>query len=468
MAAKTTGGVNWLDSLGYTKPYFVPLNIPPNTNEYWVYLGGGSGSTCSMASPCNSMDDVIGKTGSSGGPMWIHVKGTGGWSWFNDNIHGSGDADCRTAACDNFIYIATWPAGSTGCATECTATINGNSNINSSNVHHVIIDGGPNLKIKFEANDGPLKYSMNFGDSTSYIFVSRTQSYCAFGNSELLFSVGNFSIASHIFFINNEFWGCGGTGDQVSALYAGAGSGGGYSDIVFENNIVRDMGGEGIEINPRATSGPLVISGNAIHNTGKVTCTTAWNCRPGITMSNQGPGAGNQNTVICSNLIWDTGSSCYWDRGAGTPVALVFNNTCYDYAKTTGGVGDANPEGFSGYSDGASGTDRNNIIYAPNGTDPFDGSGNTKTHNLCASGKSCGTSSQVWTAAGSTGTVLSTDENSPDFMVPSFSSVTRNRGFDVSGTCTLDYRGNPIKSNTGQSAIGAIRYAPSTPDFGRF
>jgi hypothetical protein len=424
--------VNWLDTSLYQKPAPVDLNKPNEatvSNKYWIDLSSGSGSTCSQSSPCKSFDDVLGKPGTTGGPAVIYVKGTGSMSWFSDNINGSGNADCRTTACSNWILIRTWPAGSPGCATECTATITGNSNINSpSGVHHVMFDGGPDLKIRFDSNAGTATYANHI--IADYVIVYRTQTFCTGANRQLGWSVGDTSVSNHVYFINNEFYGCGSTGDQVSAVYVGPGSGGGYTDFVFQNNIVRDFFGEGIEINPRVTSTGLTIVGNAIYNVGKGTCATAWNCRPGITVGIQS-GGGNNSTMIANNLIWDTGSSCVWDRGGGTPKPLIYNNTCYDYAKGSGG-GDPNPEGISSYQDGGTATVRNNIIYAPNGTNPLDGSPFTASNNLCGSGKSCGSGSQVW----SVNSVLSVLQGATGFLQIGSASEARNHGITVSGITT--------------------------------
>src|SRR5712692_1728375 len=102
--------VNWLDPLAYQKPRPIDLNKPNEatvTNKYWIDLSNGSGTTCSQAAPCNSFDSVLGKPGTTGGPAVIYVKGTGGMSWFTDTINGSGNVDCRSAACDNWILIRT-------------------------------------------------------------------------------------------------------------------------------------------------------------------------------------------------------------------------------------------------------------------------------------------------------------------------------------------------------------------------
>ncbi len=444
--------VNWLDPLGYAKPVPVDLNLPNEatvTNKYWIDLSSGSGSTCSQSSPCNSFDSVLGKPGTTGGPAIIYVKGTGAMSWFNDRINGSGDVDCRTGNCAGWIVIRTWPAGSPGCATECTATINGNSNINSpTGVHHIVFDGGPDLKIRFNSNAGSSTYANHI--IADWVIVYRTQTFCTGANKQLGWSVGDTSVSSHVYFINNEFYGCAGTGDQSSAVYVGPGNGGGYSDFVFQNNIVREFYGEGLEVNPRVTSNGASIIGNAFHNVGKGTCSGAWLCRPAITMSIQS-GGGNNNTVIANNLMWDIGSGCIWERGGGSPRAVIYHNVCYDYGK--GGSGsNPNPQGISGYSNSGSATIRNNIIYAPNGTNPFDGSSFTASNNLCASGKSCGSSARVW----SSNTVSSTLENSADFLKPGSASEARNTGYAVTNIVTT-YQGGIRPFESGYD-IGVFEY----------
>src|SRR5262249_32629878 len=149
----------------------------------------------------------------------------------------------------------------------------GNSNLNSSTgVHHIVFDGGADFRIRFDSNRGPGTYVNHI--IANYVIVYRTQTFCTGSRGQEGWSVGDYAVASHVFFINNEFHGCSETGDQSSAVYVGPGDGGGYSDFVFQNNIVRGFFGEGIEINPRVTSSGATIIGNAIYNVGKGTCAT--------------------------------------------------------------------------------------------------------------------------------------------------------------------------------------------------
>src|SRR5689334_15620630 len=80
LADQTTGGVNWLDPLGYTKPRFMPITVPTEasvTNKWYVDLSTGSGTACTQASPC-SWTSVAGKAGvGTGGPAYIYIKGSG-------------------------------------------------------------------------------------------------------------------------------------------------------------------------------------------------------------------------------------------------------------------------------------------------------------------------------------------------------------------------------------------------------
>jgi hypothetical protein len=446
----TAETVNWLDTAGYQKPPAVAINKPDEAtvaNKYWIDLSAGSGSTCSQSSPCSSFDSILGKAGTNGGAAILYVKGTGDMSLFNKTLRGAGDADCRVASCANWILIRTWPAGSPGCATECTATINGDSNMNSPNgVSHIIFDGGPDLKIRFNSNAGAGSYANHI--LGSYVIVYRTQMFCTGSKAQLGWSVGDTSVASNIYFINNEFYGCANTGDQASAIYAGPGDGGGYSGLVIQNNIIREFFGEGIEINPRVTSSGLSITGNAFHNTGKGTCSTGWQCRPAIVVSVQS-GGGNNGTLIANNMMWDTGSGCIWDRGGGTPKPLIANNTCYDFGKGSGSGG-PNPEGISGYSNGGSATVSNNIIYAPNGTNAFDSSNFTASNNLCASGNGCGSSSKTWSSA----TVLSVDQTSSSFLLPGAGSEALDAGVAVSSV-TISYTGGSRPQGAGYD-IGAF------------
>lgn len=446
-------GLNvWLDPLLYQKPPDIAINEPNETTatKYWVDLASGTGTTCSQGSPC-APGGVVGKSGMLGGPAVVYIKNSGGWSWFADNVNGTGTADCRTSSCSSYILVKPWPAGSPGCVTECTATIQGNSNINSpGNIHSIIFDGGVNHNIIFLSNGSTGSYAFHI--LADDIWMYRTRLTCGGSNAVLGFSVGDSTPSNRVYFINGEGYGCGSTGDQISYVYAGPGSGGGYNNLTVEASIVRDFYGDGVEINPRATSDFFTFDHNAVHNNGFGTCSGGtWGCRPGLTMANQGPGAGNKDTLIYSNLIWHSGSGGIWDRGAGTPVAQIYNNTIYDYGSGVQSGGQPNPQGISGFSNGGTATIKNNNIYDPGGTNPLDGSSFTATNNLCGSGKSCGTSSQTYNAGV---TFLSVNENTANYLFLGPSSTAIGAGATLAAAPT-DY---VLDVNTAPYDIGAINH----------
>ncbi len=324
--------------------------------------------------------------------------------------------------------------------------------MNSPNLHHIVWDGGPDLKIRFDSNiSGSFAYVQNL--NSDWHIVYRTQTYCSPGaNGARGFQVGSSRSVDHVSFINNEFHSCESVGDQTSSVYVGAGSNGGYTNFLFQNNIVRGMYGEGIEINPRVTSSNATIIGNAFHDVGLGTCSTPWKCRPAITMSIQS-GGGNNGTVIANNMIWNTGSSCIYDRGGGNPRPLIQNNTCFNHGMGTMPGGQNNPQGITGYSSGGTATVQNNIIYSPSGIAPFDASAFSASNNLCAPGASCGSAKQSYSAA----TFLSTDPNSPLFLQIGPGSEARNKGMPIAGV-SGSYNGVP-RPQEGAHDIGAHELA---------
>ncbi len=455
--------VNWLDSPAYRKPQPVQVSQMSHltaTNRYWVDLTSGAGSTCSMASPCDSMDDVLGKNGidcatgcaGSGGPAVIYVKGRGSMSWFDDTVRGTGDNDPRSGDTTGWILVRPWPAGSTGCATECTGTFTGNSNMNSANVHHIIFDGGPDMKIRFESSSAG-QYAHHI--SGDYTLIYRTRMFCTANSGELGWQVGTSRVADYVYFINNEFYGCEGTGDQVAAIYASPGASGGYNHLYVINNICRNMGGECLEFNHRVTSSDVQVIGNVFHDNGFQTCNpshlpSGWLCRPHVVFASQ-DGNPLNGITFANNVMWDSASGCVWFRTGGTPAPVVENNTCWNY-NMHGPEDDDNPNpfGFEGNPVAA----KNNILLPfTSGTNPFDsGTYTGATNNACASGETCGSSKQNWT----TSEWLSTTENNLNFLRIGTSSVAKDNG--TTGTvASPDFTGKTRPQGSAWD-IGAFEY----------
>jgi hypothetical protein len=286
----------------------------------------------------------------------------------------------------------------------------------------------------------------------------RVQGTCNNNAGGTIFTT-NTSNSSGLRIINVEFYGClGGGGRQQSSFYPGSsacGSGaGGFTNHIYQNNIVRDMGGEGMELNPRSTSSGMTITGNAFHNTGKQTCGTSWGCRPAITIDGPSCGGSSSSVVVSNNLMWDTGSGCVWDKSGGNPAPQILNNTCFDYGKGSGAGGNQ-PEGINcGNSCGNKATIKNNIIYSPAGTNPLSSGENNSanSNNLCGSGQSCGTLSRVWSSS----TVLSTDPTTSSFLKIGSNSEAKATGIVILGM-TVGYAGIPISQST--SDIGAFVFS---------
>jgi hypothetical protein len=402
--------VNWLDPLAYPKPAAIDVAMPPEASatKYWVdFTKGGDSPACgTMAKPCATLRGLADRNlpGLAGkardAAAYVYLRGRGNFYLYNNRFAGTPGKE---------IVIKPWP-GQRFVSEGETPGLGYDRAENM--VHDIIIDGGPDLAIAFastEGGGGP-KYALHV--NADNVTIYRTQFYAT--TQGTLLAVSDYgAVFSNNRFINNEFHGCNQSpGHQCVAIYVGACSNPGscgFKNLAIRNNIMREIGGEAIEINPRVPSSGLEISGNAIHNVGKQTCAGDWDCRPGITVDGPSARGSTSDVVIRDNLIWDTGGSCIWDKGGGNS-ALIVDNVCYDFAKIKGkGVCQ---QGICADNRGMA-TIKNNIIYAPNGSSPMDGSAFTAVDNICAPDKACGHSHKAWSSA----MVRSLDQDSRDFMV---------------------------------------------------
>jgi hypothetical protein len=231
---------------------------------------------------------------------------------------------------------------------------------------------------------------------------------------------------SGVRYINNEFYDGHLGNAQISAIYAGgctASGGCAVNHVLIKGNVIRNMGGEGIEINPRITSSDIVIEGNAIHGAGFGTCSSGWECRPAITLNINQSGAA-KGIVVRNNLMWDVASGCIWEKSdaTGADAAQILNNVCFDYGKGTGANGA--PMGISSVQYGSVAVVKNNVIYAPNGSPAFDPSAAfVKSNNVCAAA-GC-------PIAYGSGVFGSTDPSSVSFLRPGTGSPAVDSGATV-------------------------------------
>jgi hypothetical protein len=376
---QTTGGVNWLDPLSYTKPAFYPLTLPtPGANKYWVDLGVGSGTACTSSAPC-SWAGAQGKPGThgDGGGAYIYIRNSGAIG--SPTLYGTAG---------NEVVIKPWDDNT-------QATITGRNNW-TSRMQYVVFDGGPNLRIKFNntANqqfDPSVYFNASSAGTQSHITFYRTQ-WTVPGMGE---NIAQWGIVDNLNIINSEFQsGSSSDGSNQHHIYfSGASNFGTSAHIYLRNNIFRDTPGEQVEFRMFQDMDDVIIDGNVFHNVGKGTCSSStWKCRPAITVASSG--ATVTNLQISNNLIWDLGEGAVrmW---TGSP--FVYNNTIWQW-----GQGSPANSGWGqwafygpGPNDG-SGTLRNNIIYGTGTTKngyalvPFDNSSFTKSNNVCASASMAG------------------------------------------------------------------------------
>lgn len=433
VADQTTGRVNWLDPLGYTKPAFYPLTVPtPGANQYWVDLAGGSGSACTSGAPC-SWATVQGKPGThgDGGGAYVYIKNAGAIG--SPTLYGTAG---------NEVVIKPWDDNT-------LATITGRNNW-TSRIQYVVFDGGPNLQIKFSntANsqfDPSIYLNAASAGLESHITFYRTQ-WNVPGMGEYMSQWG---IVDNLNIINSEFQsGSSSDGSNQHHIYfSGASNFGTSAHIYLRNNIFRDTPGEEIEFRMFQNMDDVLIDGNAFHNMGKGTCSVGWKCRPAITLASSG--ATVTNIQISNNLMWDLGEGAIrmW---TGTP--FVYNNTIWQWGQGSPANGGYGQWAFYGYASDGGGTIRNNIIYGTGITSngytliPFDGSPFTKSNNVCASGATSGCG-QTFQASGPNQTVASISPSSPSFML-------------LNGTSSTAYHSGLTIAVVITSYLGTTRVAP--------
>lgn len=444
-AAQTTGGVNWIDTLGYQKPQFMPIVIPDEAsvpNKYYVDQQSGSGTTCSQTSPCQ-WSGLSGKPGTTGGPAYIYLKGNARLN-LTGSLYGSPGHE---------IVIMPWP-DSTSVVTMTSAAGSNWANANiikSANVHDIIMDGGPNLLFEFVGTAGSDQNNYTLVVSSNYVRIARTRIHAGPGSGPAL-GIGTGSGSYHdIWWINNEMY----DSKQYYGVYTGGGTGcaagdTSHTNVYFYNNIFRDICGRGIQIEPRKSALNTYISGNAFHDLG-------WGLSCGISISHAvepatACGASLDGIYVDNNLAFNLyggfgqvgeGSNDYWR-----------NNTIYRYGIQTPVT--LGSHAFSAYSDGARSTLQNNVILYPasSGINPINrGSGFTTSGNICESGTSCGSSSKAGTRDA---VFASYDQNQANFLKLKSGSPAIGGGISLySSGITVDYLG-VSRSSTSAFDIGAI------------
>jgi hypothetical protein len=444
-AAQTTGGVSFLDTLGYEKPKFYPITVPDEatvTNKYYIFFGSGSGTTCSQASPCNAFSALAGKAGMNGGPAYVYVKSNGNAGQLDTGgltMFGSTGNEIVIKPWPNDSTTTTWTAAS-GCQLTNAHRITG------SGVHHVIFDGGPSMLFRFTGNASPScatqnNYAMIINSNDITVTRIRLNGNNVAGPT-LGIATGSGTSTSRVRWINSEIYGA----TTYYGVYTGGGTGCGAGDtshtnIEFRNGIIRQAEGRGIQIEPRSNSSGFIIDGMAFHDVGYDRSGANNGVSCAIQPADSCSGT-TSNLYATNNMIWDTGGGgiCIVQSSS---TQFFYNNTIYDYANAL--PLSSSSRGITAYASSMTAKVYNNIVLGGNNgmgafhNDASFGSASNSDNNLCESATTCGNSRVVDTVAN---TFVSTDPNSPNFLKLRSASLGKDAGTNASAiTNTNSYNG---------------------------
>src|ERR1700741_1218364 len=405
LAGQTTGGVNWVEPLNYAKPQFVPLTVPDEAtvaNKYYVDFTGGSGTACTQAAPCKDLSAVSGKPGTTGGPAYIYLKGSG-----RLNLTGT-----LFGAAGQEIVMKPWP-GDANLVTMATTGGGGVADANSiksPNVHHVVIDGGPNLQFNFIGSAAPQDQNgYTLVVASNFVTVARSRIRQGQGWGPALGVGTGPGTYDHIWIVNNEISDVTNNAGAAYGVYTGGGTGCTSGDtshnfVYFLSNIFRNIAGNAIQVEPRNSASNTFIQGNAIHDSGGPAN------RPAVGLASA-CGGSMRDFFISNNLIFNMGAGgIIFDS---FPNINVQNNSIYNYALTAPVT--LSSHGISCVAAGCPGNVQDNIILGTSapGINPINrASGLTTGSNLCESGRPCGSTAKTGTAS----TVFSSiDANNVNF-----------------------------------------------------
>lgn len=470
LADTTSGGVNWLDTAVYQKPAFYPITYGPveatSAHKYWVNLSGGSGSTCTQATPC-SWSTVQGKPGThgDGGGAFIYIEGSGGIG--SPVLYGTAG---------NEIIVKPWGTGSP------QATITGRNNW-TTQIQYVIFDGGPNLQIEFlETTNNqfdPVIYLNATAGLEDHITFYRTYWYVG-GTGDWMDAYGIFT---NLYYINSEFSALGATdtSNQHHIYFSLDSQYGPSSNWYIYNNIFRDTPGEAFELRLFDNISGFYAFGNAMHDIGKLTCSSSWGCRQAFDFSAAGNGSQVLTGTVANNLIFDIGGECINSDGITNSV-LIANNTCYLWGNGPTNHGNYSKAAMSdnGSFNYADGIYTNNAIVsigsAAGGIGqriafPPGSSMSHMSYNACTSaGTPCNASGGVTlnasgtdlytvavTGGGSSGSSAAALPGSLNFLTPVTTGGLCGEGTNLySSGITTDYLGLP-RPSSGAFTIGAFQ-----------
>lgn len=484
MAEVTKGGYSVLDTDSYQRPAFVALTVPTEATapHYYVNYSTGTGSTCSQVAPCATLAAVSGKTGVSGGPAYIYVKGNGYLDLTATTLFGAPGSE---------IVIKPWPGDSTPTVWTANGGCNrGNANtIDNANVHDLIVDGGPSNLISWTGSGctGNQNGYTTVVTSNNITFYRTRINANNSGGPALGVAAGTGgNLTSNFRFINSELYNAG----NYYGVYIGGGAVCGtdlnyYDHAQFINSIFRQIDGRGIQAEPRGNGYGLTVTGNVFHHIGfdasgnnggpSTAVEPAGSCGKGTGTGgfNNAPNDGSTDFIlIANNFGYDYGGGM--DRvdftavtGSATHQQIDYN-TVYDYSKATvcasSGTAVANCHGIASFGNTLVAEVKGNIFIKNSGASGTicalscdKGGAFVTSKNLCdTSGGNCGSTSITGTAAATFYTTT---------LGLNYLWITTTSGATAAGTnlfsegITIDFLGLARPSTgTNNFGIGAMQF----------
>lgn len=452
--------VNWSDTRAFEHPAPLDVAAPAEASspQWYVNYSSGSGTACTQVAPCASINAVAGKTGTSGGPAYIYVKGNGYLNITATTLFGGVGTE---------IVVKPWPGDSTptvwtaqgGCSRGAANTVNG------AGFHDVIFDGGPDMLLRFRGSGCTT-------DQNGYTLVTCSNNLTFYrvridvNNSAgpgLGSATGSGCNQQNFKWINSEITNAG----IYYGVYIGGGTGCAAGDTQFTNqqflnSYFKNLDGRGIQVEPRANSSGFTATGNYFEHIGYNVSGASGGVSAAIQPAASCGGV-TASVLIASNVMTDLGGGCVrvdYSGVGGANGFKIIGNTCYDYAKSSSPA-NTSSHGIGSGTAGNQALVQSNILIKNNATsqgvcaiDCSRSAGFTTAKNICLSTDGgCGSTSVFTTVAA---LFASTSPTSILFLTLNSTSAAIDVATATSDA-PIDYTGKSRTIGLGRD-IGAFEY----------
>jgi parallel beta helix pectate lyase-like protein len=293
--------VHWPDALGYGKPPGVAMALPDEAtcpNKWYVDFETGAGAACTEEAPCGSFEDVLGLPGTTGGPAYVYLRGAGGLiRLFELTLYGAAGSE---------VVVKPWPGS--GLVTLAADDVDENL-FTGDDIHHVVVDGGPDLEIEMVANQSMIDNVDALEIQGSDHLTFRRVRFRGAGSIANLVQAGAYGEVDDLRFINCEFADAPGVNGLVLGNVDST-----ATNVLVQGCVFRDIGSAAIWINPRVRVDAVAIDGNAFHDAGS-----------GVLVTTDGGTVGD--VTIRNNFFWAIADAAV---SATTGTAHVLHDTVLD------------------------------------------------------------------------------------------------------------------------------------------